>query len=78
MVATQSLPGTSADSNIGSNLNVAHRHVCISCGRSLLRIRSHTLTQHSTQRESHIFDVITEWTYPRQVSLYYFLVFLEL
>lgn len=50
---------------------VGHGHVCISCGRSLLRIRSHTLGSDSP-REELIRNVIADQIAPRMVSVQQF------
>lgn len=46
-----------------------HRHVCVACGRSILRSDSRLLIQPGvTNDEQHIVDVISSWLQPdRQV-----------
>lgn len=46
-----------------------HQNVCVLCGQSLLRTRSHRLT-NNTEREQRIRNVVAERILPRQVSKY--------
>ncbi|CAK1592242.1 unnamed protein product [Parnassius mnemosyne] len=50
-----------------SQPQVGHRQVCVNCGRSLLRIRSHQL-RRDNDRESHIFNVIQQWNLLHHVT----------
>ncbi|RVE40334.1 hypothetical protein evm_015016 [Chilo suppressalis] len=53
--------------NRGAAANVGHQRVCINCGRSVLRTRSHLLSTGSV-REQRIHDVIEEWILPRRIG----------
>lgn len=45
-----------------------HRSICITCGRSILRIRSRTvLRPNMSEREMLLQNIIAEWIHPRQV-----------
>ncbi|KAL4720634.1 hypothetical protein ACJJTC_003993 [Scirpophaga incertulas] len=46
---------------------IGHRQVCVNCGRSLVRTRSHRLLRTSN-REIHVYNVIAEWIIPNQVQ----------
>lgn len=69
ILINQELPGTSRTTDDNLQSPVGHRHVCVNCGRSLLRIRFHQL-RNNTDRENHIYAVISAWIYPQQVSTY--------
>lgn len=49
---------------------LGHRNLCVHCGKSLYRLRAHTLTSR-TERESRIRAVLAERILPRTVSFYY-------
>ncbi|KAL4721679.1 hypothetical protein ACJJTC_013538 [Scirpophaga incertulas] len=53
--------------NHGVDATRGHQRICICCGRSVLRTRSHVLNTNS-EREQRIHQVIEEWIIPRRVS----------
>ncbi|RVE41348.1 hypothetical protein evm_014002 [Chilo suppressalis] len=57
---------TPLQEDIPSTSSGHSRQLCVNCGRSILRIRSHLL-QSTSERELHIRNVISEWISPRQV-----------
>lgn len=57
------------------HVTTGHRQVCINCGRSVLRARSHVL-RTDTEREKMIRTVIREWIIPRSVSIVFVCLFI--
>lgn len=57
------------------HVTTGHRQVCINCGRSVLRARSHVL-RTDTERENMIRTVVREWIIPRSVSILFLYVYL--
>ena len=66
--ASASVAGSSSDASTSSDPG-HHRQLCVNCRCSLLRIRSHGIS-NNTDREGHIRSVILQWIQPREVIVF--------
>ncbi|RVE41010.1 hypothetical protein evm_014339 [Chilo suppressalis] len=58
----------SSTSESTTTRHVGHRHVCVVCGRSILRMRTRRIViQEPNEQEQRMIDVINNWIRPREV-----------